>query len=64
MNLFGKKRKIKIIQRRPISDCCAISSIESIMTKKEFLKYCEEFFDNYGTSVNDYSQMFIEIIKK
>ena len=31
------------------------------MSKKEFLKCCEEFFDNHGTSVNDYNQMFIEI---
>jgi uridine kinase len=63
MKLFEKKRKIKIFQRRPFSDCCAISSIESTMSKKEFLKHCEEFFDNYGTSVNDYNQMFIEITK-
>lgn len=64
MKLFKRKNKnIKIVFRRPTADCCSISSIASKMSKKEFLKYCEEFFDNYGTSVNDYNQMFVEITK-
>ena len=64
MKLFKRKNKnIKIVLRRPTTNCCSISSIEQQMSKKKFLKYCEEFFDNYGTSVNDYNQMFVEIIK-
>lgn len=64
MKLFGRKtRNIKIVLRRPSANCCTISSIEQQMSKKEFMKYCEELFDNYGTSVNDYSQMFVEIAK-
>ena len=63
MKLFKRKNKnIKIVLRRPTTDyCCSISSIASKMSKKEFLKYCEDFFDNYRTSVNDYNQMLIEI---
>ena len=62
MKLFRRKtRNIKVVLRRPTANCCTISSIEQQMSKKEFMKYCEEFFDNYGTSVNDYSQMFVEI---
>ena len=62
MKLFRRKtRNIKIVLCRPTANCCTMSSIEQQMSKKEFLKHCEEFFDNYGTSVNDYNQMFVDI---
>ena len=38
------------------------SSIEPTpMTKMEFLKKCEEFYNARGTNYNDYEQMLVKI---